>query len=32
VLFAGEPARKVDSGRDFPRYLVVRDYAPVPGL
>jgi hypothetical protein len=27
---AGEPARKVDSGRDFSRYLVFRGYAPVP--
>ena len=28
---AGEPTRKADSGRDFSRYLVLRDYAPVPG-
>ena len=27
---AGEPTRKADSGRDFSRYLVIRDYAPVP--
>ena len=26
-----EPTRKADSERDFPRYLVLRDYAPVPG-
>jgi hypothetical protein len=29
--FAGEPTRRVDSGHDFSRYLVPRDYAPVPG-
>jgi hypothetical protein len=28
---AGEPTRKADSGRDFSRNLVIRDYAPVPG-
>jgi hypothetical protein len=28
---AGEPTRKADSGHDFSRYLVIRDYAPVPG-
>ena len=28
---AGEPTRKADSGHDFSRYLMLRDYAPVPG-
>jgi hypothetical protein len=27
---AGEPTRKADSGRDFSRHLVLRDYAPGP--
>ena len=31
LQLAGEPTRKADSGRDFSRHLVLRDYAPVPG-
>jgi len=31
-ILAGESAKRADSRRDISRYLVFRDYAPVPGV